>query len=132
MAEITPSYGEYSSGMAKTPWRAASSGRSCRFSATAASLAMGLASLCLSSRALRERSSSANRANRTAERGLRRSLVVSRYRFNGWITVSINLNNCPASFCVILPSMEVVTDCRPARSLNAGKRKAIREPKGGS
>ena len=81
MATITSRYGENYSGMAKTPWRTVSSGRSFHFSGTAAFLAKRLASLRLRSRASRRRSSSAKRANREAESAERCSSVVSQ-RFN--------------------------------------------------
>lgn len=58
---------------------------------------------------------SAERANREAESGKRRSSVV-KYRFNGSMTALMNSKNCPASSCLSLPSIEVATDFRPAES----------------
>ena len=76
MAKITSRYGENYSGMAKTLWRAISNGERWRFMATAAFFAEAFAVLCLSSCAMRRRSSSARRANREADSGLRCSSVV--------------------------------------------------------
>ena len=111
MAKITSRYGENYSGMAKTLWRTVSSGGSFHFSGTAAFLARRLAHSASGLAASRRRSSSAKRANREAERA---SDAVPSSEFNGSMTASMNLNSCPASFCLILPSIDVATDFRPA------------------
>src|SRR5882672_10837813 len=114
MANIASPYGENYFAMAKIVWvvekgnyhQRATLLSSLEHYGDGCFFAKAFNSFRLISRAMLWRSASAKRANREAESGSRCSSVV-KYWFNGSMTTLMNSKNCPASFCLSLPSIDV-------------------------